>query len=151
MKKEDDSNLKCVLCDMKAEYVQSGMSLCEKHFKAQQSADKEIDLMKIQIYAHKCHTFLTIGSSFAFVVFGLFTALLTLYYQSLMALNFYFVNVYNVGMTIISILFVTACWVFMGRYRRDIRRISKMVNKVQSGGHLPDLDKLHEWKEEKDC
>jgi len=140
--------MKCVICGEKAEYVQSGMSLCEKHFKAQQVGDKEIDLMKIQVYANRCHTFLTVGLSFAFVVFGLFAVFATLYYQSLMAFNFYFVNVYNVGMAVISSLFVITFWIFLRKYRRDFRRISRMINTVQKGRHLPDLDKLDEWKED---
>lgn len=110
-----------------------------------QVASTDTDLMKIQIYADRCHTFLTIGLSFAFVVFSLFAVFATLYYQSLMAFNFYFVNVYNLGMTVVSILFVITCWVFMGRHRRDFRRISRMINAVQKGEHLPDLDKLEKW------
>jgi hypothetical protein len=62
-----------------------------------------------------------------------------------MAFNFHFVNVYNLGMAVIVILFVIASWIFMGRYHRDIRRISRMINAVQKGEHLPDLDKLEKW------
>lgn len=133
------------MCGAEAEYVQSGMSLCEEHSKVQQVGDKGIDSVKMQIYADKCHTLLTIGASFAFVVFGLFAVFATLYYQSLMAFNFYFVNVYNLGMTVVVILFAITCWVFMGRYLRNFRRISRMINAVQKGEHLPDLDKLDKW------
>jgi hypothetical protein len=142
----NEKDLKCVLCGMEAEYVRDGMSLCEKHFKAQQIGDKEIDLVKIQTYADRCHTILTIGLSFAFVVFSLFAVFATLYYQSLMAFNFYFVNVYNVGMTVVSSLFVITYWIFFRKYRKDFRRISRMLNAVQKGEHLPDLDKLEEWE-----
>ena len=137
--------MKCVICGMKADYVKDGMSLCEKHFKAQQIGDKEIDLVKIQIYADKLHTFLTIQASVVFVALGLFGIFITLYYQSLMELNFYFVNVYNVGMTVIAVLAICAFDIFMRRYHKNFERISRMIGVVQKGEQLPDLDKLDKW------
>lgn len=136
-------NLRCVLCGREAKYVKDGMSLCEEHFKAQQVGDKDIDLMKIQIYADKLHTFLTLQASVVFVVLGFFGIFITLYYQSLMELNFYFVNVYNVGMTVNAVLAICAFEIFMRRYHRDFERISRMIGVVQRGEQLPDLDKLN--------
>jgi hypothetical protein len=137
--------IKCVLCGAEAEYIKDGMSLCEKHFKAQQIGDKEIDLVKIQIYADKCHTFLTAFLSLGFVVLGLWAVFATLYYQGLFAFNFPFINAGYLGMGVISILAFIVFWISFTTYNRDSRKISKMIEAVKKGEQLPALDKLGKW------
>jgi len=113
--------------------------------RVQEVKNRDLESLKIQIYADKRHTFLTLQASLVFVLLGLFGIFLTLYYQSLMELNFYFVNVYNVGMAVSAILAVCAFEFFMKRYNRDFERISRMIGVVQKGEQLPDLDKLEKW------
>lgn len=135
--------MKCVLCEKEAEYVQSGMSLCEKHFKAHQTAsDRDIDLMKIQIYADRCHTFFTVGCTLAFVVLGFWGVFATVYYQGWSSLKISDVYVGWIGMTTMLIVTVVALGIFRIRYDRACSRISKMLEKVKKGELLATLDEL---------
>jgi ribosomal protein S14 len=140
-----DKRIKCVLCGAEAEYVKDGMSLCEKHFRAQEVENKEIDLVKIQIYADRCHTFLTLGCSLGFVVLGLWGVYAAVYYQGWS--NFKISDVYVgwIGMMAMLMLAVITLGVFRIRYDRWQSKISKMIDAVQKGKHLPDLDKLDKW------
>jgi hypothetical protein len=144
-KEKDGSNLKCVICGKEAQYVLSGMSLCEEHFKAQQVGDKDIDLMKIQIYADKCHTFLTVRLSLCFVVLGLWAVFATVYYQGLSTFNFPFVYAGWIGMGVILVIALIASFVYWAMYFKDFRRISNMIEAVKKGASLPTLDKLDKW------
>jgi hypothetical protein len=145
MKNEDDLDLKCVLCGMEAEYVRDGMSLCEEHFKAQQIGDKEIDLLKIQIFADRCHTSLMLGFSLGFVYLGLWGVYATVFYQGWSTFKISDVNVGWIGMAVMLVLAIIILWVSRRRYDRWYNRISKLINAVQKGKHLPDLDKLDKW------
>jgi len=141
----NEKDLKCVLCGMEAEYVRDGMSLCEEHFKAQQVGDKGIDLMKIQIYADKCHTSLTLGFSFGFVVFGLWGIYATVFYQGWSTFKISEIYVGWIGMMVMLMVAVIVFGIARIRYDRWYSRISKIINDVQKGKHLPDLDKLDKW------
>ncbi|MGD0496589.1 MAG: hypothetical protein ABSB28_11235 [Candidatus Bathyarchaeia archaeon] len=112
----------------------------------QEVENKETDLVKIQIYADKCHTFLTLGCSLGFVLLGLWGVFAAVYYQGLSTFNFPFVYAGWVGMGGIGTIAVVAVWIFVSTYRREFRRISKMVEAVKKGeSQLPDLDKLYKW------
>jgi hypothetical protein len=138
-------NMKCIICRKEAQFVQSGMSLCEEHFKIQQVGDEGVDLVKIQIYADKCHTFLTLGCSLGFVVLGLWGVYATVFYQGWSTFKILDVYVGWIGMMamLMGALFVFG--VFRIRYGRGHSRISRMINAVQKGEHLPDLDELSKW------
>jgi len=140
--------MKCVICGMEAEYVQSGMSLCEKHFKAQQVGDREIDFLKIQIQADKRHTQFTSSASFVFAIFGLVAVFITLYYQGLVTSNFIFLLAGLVGIG--GIYGVTFVSLYLNRksYSKDLKTISDMIEAVDKGKRLPSLEKLDEWKKE---
>jgi hypothetical protein len=144
-KEKDGLNLKCVLCGMEAEYVRDGMSLCEKHFKAQQIGNKEIDLVKIQIYADRCHTSLILGFSLGFVFLGLWGIYATMYYQGWSSFKISDVYVGWIGMMAMLMVAIIVVGISRIRYDRWYSRISKIINDVQNGKHLPELDKLDKW------
>lgn len=137
--------MKCVTCGKEAHYVHSGMSLCEEHFKAQQVGDKEIDLMKVQIYADECHTFLTLGFSLGFVVFGIVGIFLALFYQSWSTYNISGIYIGWIG--ILVFLGVTA--IVMGivrmRFDKQSSKIPKMLEAIEKGKRLPPFDELNKW------
>jgi TRAP-type C4-dicarboxylate transport system permease small subunit len=121
------------------------MSLCEEHFKAQQVGDKDIDLMKIQIYADKCHTVFTIGCSLGFVALGFWGIFATVYYQGWSSFKISDIYVGWIGMTAMLMLTVFTLGVFRIRYDRGHSRISKMIEAVKKGEQLPAFDKLNKW------
>ena len=137
--------MKCVICEMGAEYVKDGMSLCEKHFRAQQIGDKEIDLVKVQIYADRCHTSLVLGFSLGFVVLGLWGIYATLFYQGWSSFKISDVYVGWIGMMAMLMAALIVIGISRIRYDRWYSRISKIVDEVQKGKHLPELDKLDKW------
>jgi hypothetical protein len=142
--------MKCVTCGEEAEYVQSGMSLCEKHFKTQQVENRDVDLVKVQIYADSCHAFLTSRLSFLFVVFSLVGVFYGLYYQGLFESNILkqLTGLLLVGL--ILVLFVFQSIREKQRYDKDWKRIAGILEAVNKGKGLPPLDKLNEWKENED-
>jgi hypothetical protein len=142
--RKGDKEIKCVLCGEEAEYVKDGMSLCEMHF-TQQVGNKDIDLMKIQIYAHKCQTFLAVRLSLGFVVLGLWSVFAAVYYQSLSTFNLPFIHAGWVGMGVILTITLIAFGIFWLMYYKDSRRISQMIEVVRKGVPLPALDKLDKW------
>lgn len=137
--------MKCVICGKEAQYVQAGMSLCEEHFKAQQVGDKEIDLMKIQIYADRIHTFLTIGFSLAFVVLGIVGIFLTLYYQSWSTYNISGLYIGWIGIIVFSGVAAIVMWIARMRYEEQEKKIPKMLEAVEKGKRLPPFDELHKF------
>jgi hypothetical protein len=146
----NEKDLKCVLCGMEAEYVRDGMSLCEKHFKAQQIGEKEIDLVKIQIYTDECHAILSAWISFALVVFSLIVIFYPLYVQATLEGKPYSISglvglVGTLGMVLFACIYL---YKSSQKYNRNLGKISRMINAVQKGKHLPDLDKLNEWEKE---
>jgi uncharacterized membrane protein len=137
--------MKCVICGKEAQYIQSGMSLCEEHFKAQQVEDKEIDLMKIQLYADRVHTFVTIGFSLAFVIYGIIGVFLGLYYQSWSTYNIRGLYVGWIGVIIFSAVALIVILIAAMSYRRQNSKISKMLEAVEKGKRLPRFDELHKF------
>lgn len=148
-KRENEPDLKCVLCGMEAEYVQSGMSLCKEHFKSQQVENRNVDLIKIQIYADKCHTVFASRLSFLFVVFSLVGVFYGLFYQGLFTSNFQMMFVGLVA--IVTIIIAVIIYVDRERrkYSENWKAISNMIEKVKKGESLSVLDELDEKR--KNC
>lgn len=123
--------MKCVICRKEAQFVQSGMSLCEEHFKAQQVGDKEIDLLKIQICADRCHTILTIGFSLGFVALGFWGIFATVFYQGWSSFKISDVYVGWIGMIAMLMLAVTILGIFRVRYDKGHSKVSRMISAVE--------------------
>jgi hypothetical protein len=105
--------------------------------------NKEIDLMKIQICADRCHTVLVLGFSLGSVLFAFWGIYATVFFQGWSSFKISDIYVGWIGMTVMPILAVIVFWISRTRYDREFSRISKMMNDVQEGKHLSDLDKLY--------
>ena len=138
--------MKCVLCGKEAQYVQSGMSLCEEHFKARQIGNTEIDLLKIQIQTDKFHTLFTSSLSLIFAFFGIIAVFLGLYYQGLVSGNFVTFLAGAIGTA--GILGLTFGFLYLTRrdYSKNLKTVSAMIEAVKKGEQLQPLDKLNKWK-----
>jgi uncharacterized membrane protein len=138
--------MKCILCEKEAQYIQSGMSLCEEHFKAKQLGSTETELLKIQIQTDKFHTLLTSTLSFILAFFSTIAVFIGLYYEGLIMPNF---NIFLAGLTgTIVILALTFAFLVDVRksYSKDLEKVSKMIEAVKKGEQLPPLDKLNKWE-----
>ena len=67
--------------------------------RVQQVENRNLQLLKIQIYSDQCHTQLTIGASIALVIFSLISIFYALFYESMITLNIPFVLAGWTGIT----------------------------------------------------
>jgi hypothetical protein len=137
--------MKCVLCGKEAQYVQSGMSLCEEHFKARQSGNREIDLLKIQIKTDKSHTRYTSSLSVIFACFSLIAVFIAFFFQGVTTSNLKLEIVGVIGMAMIYGLTIYFLDYAKKSYSERLKQVSKMIEAVEEGQQLPNLDKLDEW------
>ena len=141
--------MKCVLCGKEAQYVQSGMSLCEEHFKTRQIGSTEIELLKIQIQTDKSHTRYTSALSVTFACFSIIAVFIGLYYQGITTKNLTLIFVGVLGF--IGILLLTNFFLDKAKrsYTERLKKVSEMIEKVKKGEQLPPLDQLDEWNDKK--
>jgi len=114
--------------------------------------DKEIELLKIQIHADRCHAVLTSALSFIFVFFSLVVIFYGVLYQNLnftsitaflTAFNIWYIGTFTItGVTIIFL------FVVRNSYLKNIKAISEMIEAVKEGRELPKLEELSKWKEQ---
>lgn len=97
---------------------------------------REIDLMKVQIYADRCHAMFTSLLSFVFAyLIGLVVLFYTVFYQNLP----YSLVVWEVGVPSTlgsSFIFL---WIVLRVYLKDFKVISEMIEKVEERKRLPKL------------
>ena len=105
--------------------------------------NRDIDLVKIQIYADRSHAVLTSALSFIFVFFSLVGIFYGILYQNISFTSFAtFLTAYNTwAVGTFTIISVTIVFLYSVRrsYLRDLTRISDMINAVKSGEELPSL------------
>jgi hypothetical protein len=137
--------MKCVICGKEAQYIRSGVSLCEEHLKARQSGNAEIELLKIQIQTDKSHTGYTSSLSVIFACFSTIAVFIGLYYQGITTKNITLIIAGVLGM--IGILLLTNVFLNKAKqsYSERLKQVSKMIEAVKEGQQLPTLDKLDEW------
>jgi hypothetical protein len=106
----------------------------------------QLDLMKIQIYADRCHTILSSALSFVFVSFSLIVIFYAVLYQSG---NFEslpaFIKAFQtwlVGTFFISAFTLIFLTIVLWRYSGTYEEISKMLEQVRKGKELPELIKM---------
>jgi hypothetical protein len=106
----------------------------------------QLDLMKIQIYADRCHTILSSALSFVFVFFSLIVIFYAVLYQSG---NFEsipaFIKAFQtwlVGTFFISAFTLIFLTIVLWRYSGTYEEISKMLEQVRKGKELPELIKM---------
>jgi hypothetical protein len=117
--------MKCVVCGDEAEHVQFGMSICEKHFKAESVGNRDVDLVKVKIFADKCHTFFTSRLSVILVVFSLVGVFYGLYFQGIFTSNIpeMLSGLMLIGVTVIVVI----CFANRERqvYSKDFTKVSR--------------------------
>ena len=110
--------------------------------RVQQAENRDLQLLKIQIYSDRSHTQLTIGASLALVIFSLISIFYALYYESLMTSNVPFAIAADFGIVVIVILAILAARLFVRKYQKDFQSISDMIEAVKKGEELLSLDEL---------
>jgi FtsH-binding integral membrane protein len=100
--------------------------------------DRDTELLKIQIYVDSCHARYTLILSFVFaVIVGFFVSFLTLYYEKAISLD-----VWIISIIVASIFAFYEIYRFIRGYKKDMKKISDMIEKVKEGRELPRLEEL---------
>jgi VIT1/CCC1 family predicted Fe2+/Mn2+ transporter len=106
--------------------------------------NRDIDLMKIEIYADRSHAVLTTMLAFVFaVLLALFAVLFTLLLQKASIILLALVWVVMIVFTFPSALYIIA------DYKEDVGTISTMMEMVKKGIELPELEKIRREEIEK--
>jgi hypothetical protein len=102
----------------------------------------EIELLKIEIYSERSHSVLTTKLSYSVTsVVGILVLLYTLYYsQKISDIAFFLSVVILMGLLLFYSRKITKA------YEEDFTKISKMIENVNNGKSLPELEKLKKWK-----
>ena len=105
--------------------------------------DREIELLKIQIFAEQTHTrFTTIVTTTYAIVVGFSVVFLSLFIENVFPLG-------GFAIAMITLLGASAFQVYRIRqnYAKTLKQISSMVEAVKVGKELPELDQLFKgWK-----
>jgi len=100
--------------------------------------DREIELLKVQVYGDRCHnrfiSLLTIPWAF-FISFS--AVFYTLFLQKTMSIIIF------LGLQIsISAFLVYETYDIRKKYKKDLKKISDIIEKVKNGKELPSLEEL---------
>ena len=114
--------------------------------RVQQVENRDLQLLKIQIYSDRSHAQLTIGASIALVIFSLISIFYALYYESLMTMNIPFAIVGDFGIVVIAISAILTARHFARRYQKDYQTISDMIEAVKGGQLDEPLCELDKWR-----
>ena len=114
----------------------------------QRVENRDLQLLKIQVYADKCHAMLSARISFAFVVFSFIVIFYPLYIQAALEWNPYSLSglVGLIGTLVIASVAGIHLNKSIQKYNRNLRRISDMVESFRKGEDLPPLEKMDDWK-----
>lgn len=108
--------------------------------------NRDYELFKVQVYADRTHTILTIWASLAFVLFSLVSIFYGLFYEGVFGFNLSKALTGWGGIIIIVALVIVTIWIMARRFNENSARVSDMIEFVNEGNALPTLDKLHKWK-----
>jgi len=100
--------------------------------------DKNLELVKIQVFSERTHARLAYTVSTTYAIFiGFFVVFFTLFYQKVLAFETF-------GFSIIPLLAGTIYEVYRVRrgYKRELKKISDMIEAVKEGKELPRLEEL---------
>ena len=109
---------------------------------------KDIELLKVQIHADRCHSFLTISCSLAFVILGLVAIFYTLLLDGLIESNITSALVGDIGFYVILITSLAVVIVSVKWYLNSLKQISDMIESINQGDKLPPLNELGKWKQD---
>jgi len=100
--------------------------------------DKEIELMKIQIFSERCHARLTTQVTNTYAIFiGFVVFFYTLFYENVIPLLGFII-----GLTTFLACTVYETYHVRQVFKRDVKKISDMIVAVKEGKELPTLEKL---------
>jgi hypothetical protein len=95
--------------------------------KRQEVENKEIDLMKIQICADRCHTVLVLGFSLGLVILAFWGIYATVFFQGWSSFKISDIYLGWIGMAAMPILASIVFWFFRARYDREFRRARALL------------------------
>ena len=109
------------------------------------SENRDVDLLKIQIISEQCHSMLNSKLSF---IFGMTIAFLVLFY------TLYYDGTFSglvFSLTVSGLLISTyvVMWSTNKQYKKDLMKISDMIEKVKDAKELPPLNEIKMAKVEK--
>ena len=112
------------------------MTLEEKQSDRIRGQDGSIELLKIQIFSERAHSRLTsqITNTYALLV-GFVVLFYTLFYENVIPLTGFLV-----GLTIFLVGTIFEVYYARRIFKRDVKRISDMIEAVKSGKELPRLE-----------
>lgn len=130
------------------------MSEKAKSIKEIRTDYNSLDIIKIQIYADKCHNALTSLLSF---IFAYLIGLLAIFYSVLYTnLNFTSgtfsvtaVSIWLSGTTVTLVTTFLFLWITLSDYKAKFKSISEMIENVEHGKRLPELVDMPNKKETK--
>jgi hypothetical protein len=112
--------------------------------------NRDTQFFKIQVYADRIHTFVTIQASLAFVLFSLLSIFYGLYYQGFFEVKPSMMLTGYVGIAIIIVVVLITVVSIVNNYIKNIQKISDMIETVNKGKSLPTLAELPKWKKDND-
>ena len=114
------------------------MSEKERH-KERRETLRDIDLLKVKVYADQRHAIFTLLTSFILAFFITVSVFLyTLFYQGLI-----FLDAWIGGLILVWCFTIVSLYVVINLvYKSDFKRISDMIEMIKQGKELPILEKL---------
>lgn len=112
----------------------------EKQHREFRKIDRNVELLKVQIYAQHSHAKLTSVLSFIFVFFISFSVLFyTILFGNLGPTP---ILTWQIGLTALLVFTIGSLVVILWSYTEDFKKISNMIEIVKEGKELPKLEKL---------
>ena len=102
------------------------------------NSDNSIKLLKIQIFSERAHSRLTtqVTNSYAILI-GFVAFFYTLFYENVLSLSGF-----TIGLTVFLAGTVYETYHVRQVFKRDVKKISDMIEKVKEGKELPRLEDL---------
>jgi len=112
--------------------------LQEREGEKSKNVDKNLELVKIQVFSERTHARLayTVSTTYTILI-GFVVVFFTLFYQKVLSLEAF-------GVSIVPLLAGTIYEIYRLRrgYRRELKEISDMIETVKEGKELPRLEEL---------
>jgi hypothetical protein len=111
-----------------------------------ETVNRDAEFLKIQVYADKMHTLLTVQASLAFAVFSLLAIFYTLFYEGVFQFKVNMMLTGWEGIFVILALVLASLSLMVRDYKLNSTKISDMIDAVNNGHILPSLVDLPKWK-----
>ena len=118
--------------------MMEGLKLKERQTDGTRNIDTNIELLKIQIFSERAHAKLTTQVSNTYAVFIGFVAFFySLYYENVIP-----VEGFTIGLIIFLVGTIFETYHVRQVFKKDVKKISNMLEKVKEGEELPKLEDL---------